>query len=162
MSRLDLVIVIMVLGFAGIGALRGGLREFISLFAWAASISVAWLFSASVAGWFTWVGDVALRRMAAFVLLFVIVFTVVTVVALVLRLLFFASLPGITGRVSGGILGAFRGAAVVLVLVLLAGLTSLPQKPWWRDSSLVTYFESAAIAVRDMLPEKVAHQFRFS
>ena len=162
MSPLDLVIAIMVLLFAGIGALRGALREIVSLVTWVVSISVAYLFSDSIGGWFPWVGSAMLRQVVAFALLFAAVFIAVTLAALVLRLLFFASMPGVAGRLFGGMLGAFRGAVVVLVLVLLAGLTAFPQKPWWRDSALMPYFESAALTVRGMLPEKVAHQFRFT
>ncbi len=161
-SGLDAIIAIMVLLFAGIGVLRGGLREFISLATWTVSILVASLFSAGVAGWLTWPGDIQLRRIAAFIVLFAAVFVVVTLIALVFRLLFFASMPGLVGRIFGGMLGAFRGMAVVVVLVLLAGLTSFPQKPWWRDSALAPYFESVALGVRHMLPENVAHQFRYS
>jgi len=165
MTRLDLIIVIVILSFAGIGALRGWLREFASLLAWVLATSLGWLFSGNVASWITWltwIGDPTLRRILAFVILFAIVFAVVTLVALMFRLLFFASVPGVAARISGGMLGAFRGALVMVILIFLAGLTSLPQKPWWQDSGLVTYFESAALALRDLLPEKVAHQFRYS
>ncbi|MHB8454134.1 MAG: CvpA family protein [Acidiferrobacterales bacterium] len=162
MTRLDLIIVIVVLSFAGIGVLRGWLREFASLLAWAVATMAAWFFSASAASWFTWVGDATLRRILGFVVVFAAVFMVVSLAALALRLLFFASVPGVAGRISGGMLGAFRGTLVMVILVLLAGLTSLPQKPWWQDSSLVTYLESAALALRNLLPDKVAHQFRYS
>ncbi|MHB8346543.1 MAG: CvpA family protein [Acidiferrobacterales bacterium] len=161
MSRLDLIIAIVILLFAGIGVLRGALRELISLFTWIIAISVAWLFSADITGWITWIGGAMFRQVVAFALLFGVVFIAVTLAALVLRLLFFASVPGVAGRLSGGMLGAFRGAVVVVVVVLLAGLTAFPQSLWWRDSALVPYFQSAALAVRGILPEKVAHQFRY-
>ncbi len=162
MSSLDILIVIMVLLFAGIGVLRGGVREFSSLIAWAISIVVASLYSADIAGWLAWPGNTILRHIAAFIVLFAVVFVVVTIVALVLRLLFFASTPGPVGRVLGGVLGAFRGLVMVVVMVLLAGLTAFPQTLWWRQSLLAPYFVSAALGVRHMLPAKLASQVRYS
>ena len=161
MNRLDLAIMILVLFFAGIGMLRGGLREAASLMIWAVSIAVAWLFSRATAGWFTWTSGLMLRRVTAFSALFAATFVVVTVVVLVLRLLFFASSPGVMGRVAGAVLGALRGLAVVVVLVLLAGITSFPRKPWWRESFLAPYFQSAAVMLRSQLPLDEARQFRF-
>ncbi len=161
MSRLDLVIAIVILLFAGIGVLRGALREIISLVTLNIAISVAWLFSVDITVWFTWIGGAMFRQIVAFALLFGIVFIAVTLAALVLRMLFFGSMPGVAGRLFGGMLGALRGVVVVVVVVLLAGLTAFPQKSWWRESILAPYFQSAALMVRGMLPEKVAHQFRY-
>ncbi len=161
-TRLDLVIVLVILSFAAIGALRGWLRELSSLVAWVLATLAAWFFSDSILSWITWVSDPTLRRILAFVMVFASVFVMVVLTALILRLMFFATLPGVAGRISGGVLGAFRGTVVIVILVLLAGLTSLPQKAWWRQSSLVPYLESAAVTLRNLLPQKVGDQFRYS
>ena len=60
------------------------------------------------------------------------------------------------------IFGLARGILVVALLTLLAGLTPIPQDPWWRDSQLVPYFEEIALWLRDWLPEDVAKRFQFS
>lgn len=162
MTRLDLVIITVILSFAAIGVLRGGMRELASLISWLLATLAGWVFSDSILPWITWVSDPTLRRLLAFMVVFAVVFVVVALAGLLLRLVFFAAVPGVFGRVSGGILGAFRGTVVMVILVLLAGLTSLPQKPWWQQSGLVPYLESAALSLRDLLPEKVGHQFRYS
>jgi len=49
-----------------------------------------------------------------------------------------------TDRMIGVVFGVARGAAVVGILVLLAGLTTLPQDDWWQDSQLVGHFQQGA------------------
>ena len=70
--------------------------------------------------------------------------------------------PGLTDRSVGAALGAVRGACVVVVMVLLAGLTSLPKKADWRDSFLVGVFQPFATSMVEWLPTSVARQFRSS
>ena len=65
--------------------------------------------------------------------------------------MFFSGKPGAFGRVAGGLLGAARGGAVVLILVLLAGLfSSLSQKPLWRESYSMPYFQTIAQKVKNL------------
>jgi uncharacterized membrane protein required for colicin V production len=45
-------------------------------------------------------------------------------------------------------------------MVLLAGLTSLPNKADWRDAHLVGVFQPAANKILEWLPPSVAQQFR--
>ena len=57
-------------------------------------------------------------------------------------------------------MGALRGACLVVLMVLLAGLTSLPKKDDWRDSFLVGVFQPLATSMAGWLPASVARQFR--
>ncbi len=70
---------------------------------------------------------------------------------------------GLTGtdRVLGVVFGVARGAVIVGILVLLAGLTALPRDPWWRESTLVPHFQRLAVHIRAMLPSDVADEIRF-
>ena len=65
---------------------------------------------------------------------------------------------GLTGsdRFAGLLFGIGRGVLVVAVLVLLAGLTPLPQDPWWAESTLIGPFQNIALWLRDLLPAGVA------
>ena len=67
-----------------------------------------------------------------------------------------------TDRFIGMIFGAARGVLVVAILVLLAGLTPLPQEGWWLQSSLVGYFEELAFWMRELLPPELADRFRYT
>ena len=161
MNRLDLILVGIMLAFAGIGALRGVLRESFSVAAWGLAALMAWLFSASAAIWFVRLGDPMISRMLGFVAVFVGVFLLVSVATFMLRLLLGPAVPGTKARVAGALLGAARGVLILVIVVLLAGLTSLPKKPLWQGSEFIVYFQSMALAMRDILPEDVARQFRY-
>lgn len=52
-------------------------------------------------------------------------------------------------RLGGLICGAMQGIVVTTLVVLLAGLTALPTKGWWHDSSLLPSFQILAIWLRD-------------
>lgn len=162
MNSLDLILVAVVLAFTGIGALRGALRELFSLIAWVSATFAAWLFCKSAATWFSSLEDPILRQMVAFVVVFAGVFILVSLATFVLRLLLGVAAPDMKTRVAGGLLGAVRGVLMLLIIVLLAGLTSFPQKPQWQNSQFIVYFQSMAQSVQAMLPPEVARQFRYS
>ena len=162
MNLFDLILVAVVLAFAGIGALRGALRELLSVAVWVMALLFAWLFSQSASTWFSGFSDPGLRQMLAFVVLFACVFVLASLGAFVLRLLLGVAVPNTQARIAGGVLGAARGVLMLLIIVSLAGLTSFPQKPWWRGSELIVYFQSMAQSLQQMLPADVAGQFRYS
>ena len=162
MNLFDLILVAVVLAFAGVGALRGALRELLSVAVWGVALLMAWLFSKSASTWFSGFADPTFRHMLAFVVLFACVFVIVSLASFVLRLILGVAVPNTQARVAGGLLGAMRGVLILLIIVSLAGLTSFPQKPWWRGSELVVYFQSMAQSVQKLLPAEVARQFRYS
>jgi membrane protein required for colicin V production len=161
MSILDLIILILLVLFTGIGALRGMLRESLSLAVWVLAIGSGWLFADAVSSWFDMLEDVNLRRLLAFVVIVPAMLAVLTILAFVLRKLLPRPIPGLTDRGVGAVLGAMRGAAVVVVMVLLAGLTSLPKKADWRESHFVGIFQPAAGKILEWLPPSVARQFSY-
>ena len=57
---------------------------------------------------------------------------------------------GLTGtdRMIGMIFGIARGVVLVSVLVLLAGMTTMPQDPWWQQSVLIDVFHKLALWLR--------------
>jgi len=161
MSVFDLIILALLVLFTGIGALRGMLRESLSLGVWFLAIGSGWLFADTVGSWFEMLADNDLRRLAAFLIIVLAMLGVLSLAAFVLRKFLPRPDPGLTDRGVGAVLGAVRGAAVVVVMVLLAGLTSLPKKADWRDSHLVGIFQPIAGKVLEWLPSSVARQFRY-
>jgi len=160
-SLFDLIILALLLLFTGIGALRGMLRESLSLAVWILAIGSGWLFADAASSWFDVLQDADLRRLLAFLTIVLAMLGVLSIAAFVLRKLLPRPDPGLTDRGVGAVLGALRGAVVVVIMVLLAGLTSLPKKTDWRDSYLVGVFQPAAGKVLEWLPSSVARQFRY-
>lgn len=125
--------------------MRGFVREAMSLTGWLVATWVALHFSQPLAEAFlTGISAPSLRVAVAFVILFVVVLVLSSVVNRLAHQL--VKRTGLTGtdRMIGMIFGAARGAVVVAVLVLLAGLTSMPQDPWWQESITIVYFQDLA------------------
>ena len=68
---------------------------------------------------------------------------------------------GLTGtdRAVGIVFGIARGGVVVSILVLLAGLTSLPQDPWWGESMMIGHFESFALWMQSTIAPEINGTF---
>lgn len=62
-------------------------------------------------------------------------------------------------RFLGGLFGLARGAAIVILLVVLAGATRIAELPWWRDAALLPPFEAAAAYAVSLLPPQYASLF---
>lgn len=163
MNGFDLIILAVVGVFALIGAWRGLLREVISMLTWVLAVVLAWFYAAPVAQIFRgFVQDAALRQLYAFVLIFAMVF-VLGFVASWLVHKYFPPKRGLrTANIAlGFFVGTARGAVIVVALFLVAGLTSVPQRPWWRDSAFTPYFERAAVYVAGYMPRDIARHLRY-
>jgi membrane protein required for colicin V production len=162
MIWIDWVILLLILLSAVISVVRGFFKEAISLTGWIIAIWLGLAFSGEIAALLSKLISVpSVRIVMAFsmVLVFVLVLTALAshFVSLVVKK------SGLTGtdRVLGVVFGAARGAVIVGILVLLAGLTPLPRDPWWRESTLVPHFQLLAMHIRGMLPPDVADEIRF-
>ncbi|MEZ5577556.1 MAG: CvpA family protein [Candidatus Competibacteraceae bacterium] len=145
-----------------VGFWRGLLREVISLATWIAAFAISFLFAEQAATHLTPYLDIpSLRAAAAFGGLFLITLLIGGLIGILASyLVHYTGLTG-TDRVLGMSFGLARGAAVVTVLVLAAGLTPLPKDPWWQQSLLLRHFQETALWLRDFLPPELAQNFRF-
>ena len=101
------------------------------------------------------------RLTIAFVVLFVGTLLVTGIINFLIGKL--VAQTGLTGtdRALGSLFGISRGIAVVLILVVLAGLTPLPEDAWWAQSIFLGHFETAALSVVSYMPEDVANYFSY-
>ena len=163
MNKFDLIILAVMLVFTVIGAWRGLVREIITVLTWVLSCLLAWLFASRFSVIFKgMVDDPALRQLLAFALIFIVVF----VLGIVASWFIHTHLPGKRSFRNahialGGVVGAARGAAIVIAVFLVAGLTSFPQRPWWREASFAPYFERAAVYVAGYMPRDIARHIRY-
>lgn len=150
-----------ILGLIGlsafIGLFRGFVREAFSLLTWLVACGVALHFSRDFSVYLDTLVSLPSARIAlSFAILF---FTALILGGLVNYLLTeLVEKTGLTGtdRFLGLLFGIGRGMVVVAVLIMLAGLTPLPEDPWWREASLIQPFESLAIWLRDQIPDSMA------
>jgi membrane protein required for colicin V production len=161
-NGLDVAVFVLMAMYGAIGAWRGLLREFISLMAWVLAIGGAWLLADLAAVRLAPYYDLAFAKIVGAVIVFIAAFIIVLIAGFVIRRIFFSGKPGAFGRVGGGLLGAARGGVVVLMMVLLAGLFSpLPQKPLWRESYSMPYFQALALKLKSLFPPEVAREFHY-
>lgn len=154
-----------ILGIIGLSAVislvRGFVREALSLVVWVAAFWVSWAFFRPLAAQLDWFTVPSVRLGASFAILFVATLMVGALLNfLVGQLVEKTGLSG-TDRLIGVLFGAARGGVLVAVLVLLAGLTPLPNDPWWQESQLIGYFQELAIWLKTLLPEDIGAKFRF-
>ena len=163
MAWLDILIVGVVLLSALISLVRGFVREAFSLAIWVLAFWISWSFFRDLeVPLRAWIGSPTARLGIAFVALMIATLTVGGLVNyLVIQLVERTGMSG-TDRLIGMVFGAARGILLVAVLVLLAGLTPLPDESWWVKSALVGYFEELAFWLRDLLPPEIADRFRYT
>jgi len=155
--------VLAVLGLSAvIGIWRGLLREVFALAAWIAATVVAVLFAGEAAALLPAnFATPLVRSVIAVAVLFVAVLMAVSLGGLLASRLARAVGLTLADRTLGAVFGVARGALILLVLVLAAGLTALPGEPFWRQAKLSAPLETAAIAVKPYLPREVAERVRF-
>jgi membrane protein required for colicin V production len=162
MTGFDYAVIAIVLLSALLGWWRGLVYEVLSLMGWIAAWAVARLFTASAAPYMpAALGTEAARTAAAFVALFVATLIVGGIVAWILsKLVKWVGLGWLDGLL-GTLFGMLRGVLVVLVLVVLAGMTRLPQEPFWRNAWSSKPVEGMALAIQGWLPDGVAQRVHY-
>ncbi|MHB1566268.1 MAG: CvpA family protein [Acidiferrobacter sp.] len=162
MNWLDIGILIIIGLFAIVGLLRGFMGEIFSLLTWVVSFFVAWFFSGDFTGWFVGhVKDANLRAVLVFFAVFFVTFVAMTVVSHFAGTIWRQTAPKGADRALGAVIGGLKGASVIVIMVLLAGLTPFPAYQAWRQSALVGYFQDVAIHVARWLPADVARNLRY-
>lgn len=157
MNWLDFAILAVIALSAIIGFFRGFVRETIGLVTWALAFYVAFITCEAVAVWFReWIASESIRIAAAFAVIFIIVLIAGAIINYIVGQL--VSKTGIAGtdRALGGVFGVARGAALLVLLVLLAGMTPLPEDAWWQESVFIDHLQNGAIRVRGWLPDRFA------
>ena len=145
-----------------ISLMRGFTREALSLIGWVAAFWIALTFADNLEALLRdHIATPSLRIIAAFALLFVVTLLISSLASyLAIQLVKKTGLSG-TDRMIGVVFGVVRGCVIVAVLVLLAGLTPLPQDAWWRHSLFLHYFQDLAVWIRGYLPPAIAGNIRY-
>ncbi|MFV2054986.1 MAG: CvpA family protein [Thiohalomonadales bacterium] len=140
--------------------MRGFVREAISLLGWLASFWVSLRYSHTLADLFlSGVTTPSLRIIIAFAILFI--FTLMLSALINHLASYLVQQTGLTGtdRAIGIIFGVIRGGIIVSILVVLAGMTEIPQDPWWQKSILIEHFQNFALWLQDNVAAEVVAIF---
>lgn len=157
----DLFILTVVGISALLSVLRGLVKEVLSLVGWIAACWIAFRWSGPaglvLAG--TLGVSPSVRTAIGFVALLVAVLFAFGLLNFLIGKLLASTGLSATDRMLGVLFGIARGVAIITVVVMFAGLTSLPRDPWWRQSLFLPRLEPAARWAIGRLPAEFAKHF---
>ncbi|MCG6900703.1 MAG: CvpA family protein [Gammaproteobacteria bacterium] len=160
---IDVVILALIALSAILSLFRGFVREAVALATWLIALWVAMAFYEDLATMLAqWISVPSAQKITAFAILFICVLLLGAIINFLAGKL--VDKTGLTGtdKLLGIVFGVARGGVIVAILVLLAGLTPLPQDPWWQDSQLIGYFQELALWLRNYLPSEIADNINYA
>ena len=145
-----------------IGAMRGLVKEILSLVSWVVAFVVANAYGAMLAKFLPEVipGEVV-RLLLAFVLLFIGARILMGLLGMTVDALVKVTGLSLMDRLLGSLFGVARGLVIVLTTVILCGMTSLPQQPFWKNAVLSPFAEQGARTIKPYLPAAYAQHVKF-
>jgi membrane protein required for colicin V production len=162
MLWIDILIIAIIVISAVISLVRGFVQEAFSLATWIAAFAVAWFFFRPLAGQLEHLINVpSIRLGVAYCIILLVVLVLGAIVNRLMKSLVESTGLSGTDRLIGIFFGIARGAVVVAILVLLAGLSPFPDDVWWQESRLIPYFEEMAVWLKGFLPEDIAMHFSY-
>jgi membrane protein required for colicin V production len=155
-----------VLGIIGfsvlLGLLRGFIRESLDLAGWVVAFLAARAYGVQAAGMLTeYLPNENLRMVGGFLAVFLLALLLASLLAVGLSEVVKKVGLGLLDRLLGLAFGCARGVVVVGVLVLLGGMTSLPQRQEWQDATFSAPSEALVLAATPWLPEQMTRYLDF-
>ncbi len=162
MIWVDYLIIGIITVSALISVFRGFVREAFSLVVWIAAFWLAWTFFREFSQYLIqWISLPSARLGVAFAIIMIAVLVTGGIINFLLsQLVEHTGLSG-TDRLLGIFFGIGRGAIIIAIMILLAGLTALPQDPWWNESMLIVYFQDLSLWLNSFLPDDIAKYFTY-
>ena len=155
-----------IIGLISIGLIKGMLRgfslEIYSLLLWILATGVGLILSRGFSVFLeASISDTVPKIAASFALLFLITLIVGIVIRMILGESIKTDNLTFLDYLGGMIFGIVHGMLLVVILVMLAGLTALPDDLWWKDSKLLPPDQTSAIWLRDHIPSGLAEYINY-
>ena len=145
-----------------LSVVRGIVRESLTLAGWVIAYMVAKAFAKDFVSVLphSIIGD-SLRMLVSFSALFLSVLLVMGMITMLASALIRPVGLGAVDRFFGALFGLVRGLLVVLLLVLSAGLTTIPQEPFWQKALLSRPLEAGVIMILPWLPQELSKRINY-
>ncbi len=155
--------VVLIVGLSSVlGLMRGAIREVLALLGWVVAFFVARQFGVAFSAMLNnLVANDSLRLLLSFAILFVATLLVMALGRMALTELVKKIGLGGADKFLGLVIGVARGGLIVLVFVLLAGMTALPEQADWKNAYTSRWFELMAENVKPWLPQGMAKRINF-
>lgn len=159
LTVVDYAAIAILIGSMLLGMLRGLVRELFNLVGWVVAFFVARVFGPTVAHWLPANlpgGEMTQGALGFLLVLIAVVFGAGIVSALVGRMTDMIGLRP-ADRGLGMLFGIVRGVLLLMLLMVAAKLTALPQQPVWQHSLVRPWVEAGLDRLMPYLPEPVRH-----
>ncbi len=156
MTGFDFVLLAILAISAVLGLLRGLLKEVLSLVAYASAFLAAIWWGPTVSEWIAqWITQPFVSMALAYLGVFIAVLLSIGFINMTLAALL--SKTGLTpaDHGLGALFGLVRGVLFVLILVILAGYTPLPEEPWWKNAMFSKQVVGVVQQIKLRLPPPV-------
>ena len=160
MTGFDFAILTILLVSLLLGLWRGLVYEVLSLAGWPIAFMLSKLFANSIMPLLP-LQQEAMRIAVAYIVVFAAALIVWGVLVWLLVRLVKAVMLGWLDSVMGGLFGVLRGGLVILALVWLAGLTHIPDRPFWHNAHTSKIAEDVALLTKAWLPDNIARRIRY-
>lgn len=162
MTIFDYLVLFVLICSIVVSTMRGLVKEMLSLLGWIVSLVVANAYSDTLAGLLPDVipGHVT-RLIVAFISLFIGVRLLMMLLTMAVDAVVKAGGLTVADRGLGGLFGLARGLVIVLAVVLVCGMTAIPQQNFWKNALLSPLAETAARTVKPFLPDNIARYVKF-
>ena len=162
MTVFDYLVLFVLICSIVISTMRGLVKEMLSLLGWIVSFVVANAFGEDLAVLLpTLIPGSITRLIVAFIALFIGVRLLMMLLTMAIDALIKAAGLTLADRGLGGLFGLGRGLVIVLAVVLVCGMTAIPQQPFWKEALFSPLAETAARTVKPFLPGDVARHVQF-
>jgi len=140
-----------------LGVIRGLIKELLSLVAFGLAFLAAiwWGPSLAEVSLLHWVRHDYLRLGISYALLFVLTLLAVGLLNMALAAMIRSTGLSPADRGLGGLFGLVRATLLVLVLVIIAGYTPLPQEAWWQNAMFSEQVVAVVVELKNRLPAPV-------
>jgi membrane protein required for colicin V production len=163
MPYFDMIVLAVIVLSTLFAYVRGVVRELLAIVSWIVGLVVALHYSDPAAALFSGfdISPVA-RHVLAFALILLVVLVAGGIIAQLLKSVVHRIGLGFVDRFLGAVFGVLRGALLVVIFALIAGLTGLPRHDWWQNSTAGPVLAESALALRPYMPPEWAARLDFS
>lgn len=162
MTAFDYAVLVIVGASVLLSVMRGAVREILALLSWVAALWVAYVYTMQLAPMLPAnIPSQSLRLLAAFVILFLGSLLIMSLISIALSQFVKALGLGPLDRVLGAVFGLARGVLIALVVVLAAGLTSVPHQDYWKNAMFSPPLEAVVQSARPWLPEDFSRRISY-
>jgi len=163
MTVVDVIILFVIFLSALFSLIRGFVKEAISLTTWVMATWISASFAPRLAAILPGsIESEAVRLAVGFGLLFLVTLMLGALVNFIVAQ--FVKKTGLSGadRVLGVAFGFLRGLVIIIVFVVIASMTPLPEQVWWKTSNLLGRFEQLTLMLKPYFPDNILSSGRIA